>query len=107
MASLPALQLPRGRAGVAAGRFAAGSWSGQYPDAVSADNAPADEVTQVQGGGPAFEPGVVPGGAAVAELETPAAAAGDLGDDAFDVGPVLAVVLAPGRGGGSAAAGGA
>jgi hypothetical protein len=37
---------------------------------------------------------VVLGGAAVAQLEAPSTAGGDLGDGAFDVGPVLAVSLA-------------
>jgi hypothetical protein len=46
-----------------------------------------DEVAQVEGCGAVLEPGVVAGGAEVAEFEAPPAAAGDLGDDPFDVGP--------------------
>jgi hypothetical protein len=53
-------------------------------------------LRRVEGGGAVLEPGVVAGGAKVAEFEAPPAAAGDLGDDAFHVGPVLAVALAEG-----------
>src|SRR2546430_15735151 len=74
--------------------------SGQHPGAVLAGQAPVDEVAQVEGCGPVLEPGVVLGRAKVAELEAPPAAAGDLGDDAPDVGAVLAVVLAQGWPGG-------
>src|SRR4249920_2546409 len=70
--------------------------SGQHPGAVLAGQAPADEVAQVEGCGPVLEPGVVLGCAPVAELEAPPAAAGDLGDDALDVGAVFTVVLAEG-----------
>src|SRR6266849_2720924 len=52
-----------GRAGLAA-------WSGgQRPGAVAAGQALADQVAQVERGGAALEPGVVPGRPAVAELE--------------------------------------
>lgn len=81
--------------------------SGQHPGAVLAGQAPADEVAQVEGCGPALEPGVVPGHAQVAELEAPAAAAGDLGDDPLDVRPVLLVVLAEAQAGGPVTPGGA
>ncbi len=47
----------------------ASGWSGQYPCPVLAGQATADEVAQVEGGGAVLEPGVVPGGAEVAELE--------------------------------------
>src|SRR5207253_3682719 len=81
--------------------------SGQHPGAVLAGQAPADEVAQVEGCGPVLEPGVVLGRSPVAELETPPAAAGYLRDDALDVGPVLAVVLAQGWLGGPVRPGGA
>src|SRR5262249_10224078 len=58
--------------------------------------AAADEVAQVKSSGAVLQPGVVAGGADIAELEAPPAAAGDLGDHPFDVGPVCAVVLAQG-----------
>src|SRR5205823_1388535 len=84
------------------------AWSGdQHPGPIPAGQAPADQVAQVHGGGAAFEPGVVPGGAAVAELEPASPPGGGLGDGAFHVGPVLAVVLAQGRAGSPVAAGGA
>jgi hypothetical protein len=41
--------------------------SGQHPCPVVAGEAAADEVAQVEGGGAVLEPGVVPGGAEVAE----------------------------------------
>jgi hypothetical protein len=56
--------------------------------------APVDQVAQVEGGGAAFEPGVVAFGASVAQLEASAASAGDLGDDTFDVGSVVSVAFA-------------
>src|SRR6266702_3028394 len=77
-----------GRAGLAA-------WSGgQRPGAVVAGQALADQVAQVQRGGAALEPGVVPAGPAVAELEPAAPPGGDLGDGPLDVGPVSHVILA-------------
>ena len=54
----------------------------------------AGQVAQVQRGGAALEQGVVPGGPAVTELEAPAAPGGDLGDDAFHLGPPGHVVRA-------------
>src|SRR5208282_6062356 len=65
-----------------------------WPGTWSRRPARAEQVAQVQRGGAALEPGVVPGGAAVAELEAASPPGGDLGDGAFDVGPVLHVVLA-------------
>jgi hypothetical protein len=75
-------------------------WSGEYPCPVIEGQAAADEVAQVEGSGAALEPGVVPCRPAVAKLEAPPAAAGDLGDGALDIRPVPLVVLAQGRGGG-------
>jgi hypothetical protein len=49
--------------------FGGGRSGGQRPAAVAAGQAPADQVAQVQRGGAALEPGVVPGHAAVAELD--------------------------------------
>jgi len=69
------------------------SGGGQHPGAVVAGQAAADQVAEVQGGGAALEPDVVGGGAAVAQLQAAAATAGELGDDPFDVGSVLAVVV--------------
>src|SRR5260370_41904017 len=79
---------------------------GQDPGAVAEGQALADQVAQVQRGGAALEPGMVLGGAAVAELEPAAAEGGDLGDGAFHVGPPGGVVLAQ-PGGGPVAAGAA
>src|SRR5215472_9763407 len=79
--------------------------SGQYPCPVSAVQAAAGEVVQVQGGGAVLQPGVVLGGAEVAQLEPPPAAAGDLGDHPFHIRPVLLVVLAQGGLGGPGRAG--
>src|SRR5438046_501552 len=67
--------------------------SGQDPCSVLAGQTAADEIAQVQGGGAVLEPGVVAGGAEVAEFEAPPAAGGDLGDDPLHVGPELLVVL--------------
>src|SRR5208283_1335900 len=92
--------LARSRTGMA------GRSGGQHPGAALAGQALADQVTQVEGGGAALEPGVVPGGPAVAELEAASPPGGDLGDGAFDVGPVLHVVLAQPRVGGPVRAGG-
>src|SRR6266498_4279679 len=66
----------------------------QNPDSCRESEAAADEVAQVQAGGAAFEPGVVLGGAAVAQFEASAAQVGDLGDDPFHVGSERAVLLA-------------
>ena len=84
----------------------AGGWSGEDPCSVLTGQAAADEVTQVERGGPVLEPGVVAGGAQVAEFEAPPAAAGDLGDDPFHVRPELLVVLTQAGPGGPVAAGG-
>src|SRR5712671_8024786 len=85
-----------GRAGLAA-------WSGgQRPGAVAAGQALAEQVPQVQRGGAALEPGVVPGRPAVAELDPPSPPGGDLGDGAFDVRAVGHVVLAQPAAGGPA-----
>ncbi|HET9898147.1 MAG TPA: hypothetical protein VFQ44_24725 [Streptosporangiaceae bacterium] len=65
---------------------------GDVPGGAVVVEAFADEVAQVEGGGAGGEPGVVLFGAAVAEFEAAAAAGGDLGDGAFDVGPGFAVV---------------
>src|SRR5271157_16066 len=67
---------------------------GQDPDTAAAGQALAGQVAQVQRGGTPLEPGVVPGGPAVTELEAPASPGGDLGDGAFHVGPPGHVVLA-------------
>src|SRR5690348_10584678 len=79
------------------GLVPAGCWLGEYPCPVAPGQAAADEVAQVEGGGPVLEPGVVTGDAEVAEFEAPSAAAGDLGDHPLNVGPVLVVVLAQRR----------
>ena len=84
-------------AGLVAGQGRAGWSGGQNPAAVAAGQALAEEVTQVQRGGAAFEPGVVAGYAAIAELEPASAPGGDLGDGPLDAGPVRAVVLAQPR----------
>ena len=81
------------------------SGGGQCPGAVLAGQAAADEGAQVDRGGAAFEPGVVAGRSAVAQLDPPAAAGGDLGDRAFHVGPVPLVVLAQARADGAAGTG--
>jgi len=81
--------------------------SGERPCPVAAGQAMVDEVAQVEGGGAVLEPGVVAGGAEVAELEAAPAAGGELGDGPLDVGPVVPVVLAQGWAGGPGAAGGA
>src|SRR5712692_6188059 len=72
------------------------TWSGQHPGPVTAAQAAAGEVAQVEGGGADLEPGVVLGHPGVAEFEPPPAAGGDLGDHPLDVGPVLLVFLAQG-----------
>jgi len=64
-------------------------------------------VRRLRAGGAVLQPGVVAGGAEVAEFEAPPAPAGDLGDDPFDAGPVLPVILTEGGLGGPAGAGGA
>src|SRR6266566_7747126 len=90
-----------GRAGLAA-------WSGgQRPGAVAAGQALADQAAQVQRGGAALEPGVIPGRPAVAELEPPSPPGGHLGDGAFDVRAVRLIVLAQPAAGGPAGPGGA
>src|SRR2546423_13757712 len=72
-----------------------GLWpGGQDLGAVAAAQAAAGQVTQVHRGGPALEPGVVPGQSVVAELGPASPPGGDLGDGALDVGPVCHVVLA-------------
>src|SRR6266851_10284854 len=87
------------RGGLQAAAGACRGWSGQHPCPVVAGEAAADEVAQVEGCGAVFEPGVVAGGAEIAESEAPPAAAGDLGDHPFDVGAELPVVLTqPGLG---------
>src|ERR1019366_2777073 len=102
----PACRLA-GRSGLAFPAWLAVWSGGQHPDSVVAGQAPAGQVPQVQGGGAALEPGVVPVLPAVAELEAASPPGGDLGDGAFDVGPVFHVVLAqPGAGGPVPAGGG-
>src|SRR4029077_5159668 len=90
-----------------AGQGPAGWSGGQDPAAVATSQALSEEVTQVQHGGAALEPGVVLGHAAVAELEPASAEGGDLGDGTLDVGPGRHVVLAQLRAGGPGGAGGA
>ncbi len=85
----------------------AGCSGDQDPGAVAAGQALADQVAQVDRGGAAFELGVVAGRPAVAELEAASPPGGDLGDAAFDVGPVPGVVLAQPGVGGPGGAGGA
>src|ERR1019366_458199 len=102
----PACRLA-GRSGLAFPAWLAVWSGGQHPDSVVAGQAPAGQVPQVQGGGAALEPGVVPGHPAVAELEAASPPGGDLGDGAFDVGPVFHVVLAQPGAGGPVPAGGA
>ena len=83
-------------------------WSGgEDPGPVDAGEPAPEQDAQVERGGAALEPGVVLGGAAVAQLDPPSAAGGDLGDGALDVRSVLAVVLAQVRIGGPVRAGGA
>jgi len=65
-----------------------------------------DEIAQVERGGAVLEPGIVLGGAQVAEFEPPPAAAGDLGDHPFHIRPVFPVVLPQGGLGGPGRAGG-
>src|SRR6266566_4965645 len=65
----------------------------QNPDSCRASESTAHEVAQIEPGGAEGEPRMVLDGAAVAEFEAAAAEAGDLGDDPFHVGPVLAVLL--------------
>src|SRR6266568_5723757 len=84
------------------------AWSGgQRPGAVPAGQPSSGQVAQVQRGGAALEPGVVLGGAAVAELEAASPPGGHLGDGAFHVGPAGHVVLAQPAAGGPVRAGGA
>ena len=84
--------------GSSGGSEASGCWaclggvSGQCPRCVAPVQAAADEVAQSECGGAVAEPGVVLGGAQVAEFEAPPTAAGDLGDHPFGVGPVFPVV---------------
>ncbi len=68
---------------------------------------PGAEDVQVRRGGVSFEPGVVPGHSALAELEPASPPGGDLGDGPLDVGPVRHVVLAQSRACGPVRAGGA
>ena len=90
------------------GGLAPAAWSGgQNPGSGAAGQAVAEQVAQVQRGGAAFEPGVVRGYAAVAEFDPASSPGRDLGDGAFDVGPVCRVVLAEPGGGGPVCAGGA
>ena len=79
----------------------------QDPDSCRASEPTAEEVTQVEPGGAPGEPRVVLDGAPVAKLEAATAAAGDLGDDPFHVGPELPVLLPQFRVGGPVAAGSA
>lgn len=67
---------------------------GQDPSSAVVGAAAGDQVAQVEPSGAALEPGVVVDGAAVAQLDSPPAVAGDLGDGPFDVRPLLAVLLA-------------
>src|SRR6266849_169662 len=93
---------------VRACRAGLAGWSGgQRPGAVAAGHALAEQVAQVQRGGPALEPGVVLGRPAVAELEPASPPGGHLGDGAFDVRAVCPVVLAQPAAGGPVRAGGA
>ena len=98
---------PVSRAGCRRGQGLAAWSGGQDPGAVAAGQAAAEQVAQVQRGGAALEPGVVPGHSAVAELEPASPPGGDLGDGALDVGPVCHVVLAQPGAGGPVRAGGA
>src|SRR5258705_2012850 len=75
------------------GRAGRGSGGGQDPSSGEVQAA-VDEVAQVEGGGATPEPCVVIGGAPVAQLEASPASAGDLGDDAFDVGSGSPVAVA-------------
>jgi hypothetical protein len=65
----------------------------QSPDSCRASEATAEEVAQVEPGGAAGEPGVVLLGTPVTKREAAAAAACDLGDDPFHVGPEFPVLL--------------
>src|SRR5215217_7464109 len=65
-----------------------GCWLGQGPGCLVAVQAEGEEAAEVECGGSGVEPGVVLGGAAVAQA---AVAAGEPGDGAFDHGPVLPV----------------
>jgi hypothetical protein len=85
-----------------------GCWSGgEDPGPVDPDEPAPEEGAQIERRGAALEPGVVVDRAAVAQLDPPSAAGGDLGDGALDVRSVLAVVLAQVRIGGPVRAGGA
>ena len=94
-------------AGVGRGRWApfSGLLGCQNPGSCGAGEATAEEIAEVEPGGAAGQPGVVLGRAAVAQFEAATTAAGDLGDDAFHVGPVLAVLLPQFGCGGPVAAG--
>src|SRR3712207_2297622 len=90
--------------GVSVGR---GWLDGQSPGAVDAVESAAEEGAQVQRGGAALEPGVVLGGAAVAQRDPAPAAVGDLRDDALNVGSLLLIVRTQLRVAGPVGAGGA
>src|ERR1700689_4451185 len=96
-------------AGAAGWPWRPGCSVGLFPGACLPGQPPADQVAQVQCGGPVAEPGVVLGFSPVAELEAAAAEGRDLGDGPLDVRPVRHVVLAqcgPVAAGGARAAGG-
>ncbi len=78
------------RGPVRADRALIGGLSGglgrQNPDSCRTSESTADEVAQVESGGTACEPGVVLGGAAVAEFQAATTAAGDLRDERSTLG---------------------
>jgi len=55
-------------------------WAPEPQNSCRAGKGAAEEITQVEAGGAAGEPGGVLGGAAVAQFQAAAAGAGDLGD---------------------------
>src|SRR5215212_1424596 len=79
-----------------------GCWLGQGQGCLVAVQAEGEYAAEVECGGSGVEPGVVLGGAAVAQA---AVAAGEPGDGAFDHGPVLPVEGLKFRVGGAAAGG--
>jgi len=67
-------------------------FGGPVPRLLPCSEPAPDEIAQIEPCGAAGQPRVVLDGAAVAQFEAATASAGDLGDDSFHVGPVLAVL---------------
>ena len=77
-------RLRRGRRDCSEGGSACAGWSGQHPRPAAAGQAVPQQGAQVERGAPVVQPGVVLGGADVAELDPAAVLGGGPGDDPLD-----------------------